>query len=234
MTTVDRATQSRVVELIRSGEADAAFAILNRHLQAEPRDWYALYMSGVALRALGRVDEAVARLTQATSVKSDEAPVHLALGIALQLSGRLNEAVRSLSVAIQLNPDLYEAYNSLGITYKKLGHHKDALDTYEQGVDRLMAGVSELVHSDPIRCYRDEVIEGKQVRTVLPYVFTKTRELLRSNPLYAILTNNVAVCYEEIGQIDEARRLYQEAIDCTPHGYNYADPRKGLQRLTDR
>lgn len=230
-TSIDRATQDRVVELIQSGRAELAIRFLSRHLQEKPCDWYAHYMSGVAFRALGRLDDSVAHLTKAISIKPDEAPVHLALGIALQLNGRLDAAVRSLQAAIQLRPDLYEAYSSLGITYKRLGRYKEALDTYEQGIDRLMSSVSTAVHSDSTRCYRDEVVDGEQIRTVLPYVFMKTREMLRANPLYAILTNNVAVCLEEIGKISEARKIYEEAIEFTPDGYDYPEPIRNLQRL---
>ncbi|WP_171817335.1 tetratricopeptide repeat protein [Sulfuritalea hydrogenivorans] len=229
---MDIVAQNSIVELIQAGRAESALLVLNRHLHKEPNDWYALYMSGVALRALGRLDDAITYLAKAVSVNADEAPVHLALGIALQLSGRLDDAVRSLLAAIQLRPDLYEAYNSLGITYKKLGRHKEALNTYEQGIDRLMASVSKIVHSDPTRCYREEIVDGERIRTVLPYVFMKTREMLRANPLYAILTNNVAVCFAELGQINEAQRLYEEAIEFTPDGYNYPDPHQHLQRLT--
>ena len=73
-------------------------------------------------------------------------------------------------------------------------------------------------------CYRDEVIDGKATHTILPYVHLKTFELLKSNPLYAILRNNTGVCLAELGDIYNARKLYQEAIECTPNGYNYPDP----------
>jgi tetratricopeptide (TPR) repeat protein len=231
MTTVQHTAQNRIVELIQSGRAELALSLLHRHLREQPRDWYALYMSGVAFRALGRLDEAVVRLSEAISAKNDEAPVHLALGIALQLSGKIESAIPSLLAAIKLKPDLYEAYNSLGITYKRLGRYKEAIDTYDQGIERLMAGVSRIVHSDPSKCYREKEIDGKRTRTVLPYVFLKTRELLRSNPLYAILMNNVAVCLEEVGQISQALKGYEEAIEFTPDGYSYPDPHRNLQRL---
>jgi Flp pilus assembly protein TadD len=80
LTAIDRATQEHLVELIQSGRAESAIELLNHHLRQEPQDWYALYMSGVALRALGRLGEAAARLTKAVSIKADEASVHLALG----------------------------------------------------------------------------------------------------------------------------------------------------------
>jgi tetratricopeptide (TPR) repeat protein len=231
---MDRTTQHRVVELFQSGRVESALSVLNRQLQEEPCDWWALYMSGVAFRALGRLDDAVTHLTRAISVKNDEAPVHLALGIALQISGKFEGAIRSLLVAIQLMPDLYEAYNSLGITYKKLGRYKEALDTYKQGIDRLIASVYAVVRSDPTQCYqcyREEVVDGERTVTVLPYFFMKTREMLRADPVYAIFLNNVAICLEELGQISEAQGLYEDAIEFTPDGYSYPDPHRNLQRL---
>ncbi len=223
--------QAQVIELIQSGRADLALQMLTRHLEYEPRDWYAHYMSGVACRFLDRLEHAMAHLSEAIAIQPDQAPVHLALGIAQQLAGRLDQAALSLSQAIELQPDLYEAYNSLGITYKKQGRYKEALDAYARGTDRLMHSVSAAVHADPSRCYRDEEVDGKRTRTVLPYVFIRTRELIRATPLYAILRNNMAVCLEELGAVSEARELYQEAIELTPDGYAYPDPHENLRRL---
>ena len=228
---MDRATQDRVVGLIQTGRADAALLVLSRHVQDQPRDWYALYLSGVASRALGSLDQAIAFLAKSIAVRPTEASVHLALGIALQLDEQFDSAVDSLLAAIRLKPDLFEAYNSLGLTYKKQGRYKHALETYEQGIERLMASVSAVVHSDESRCYTEEIVDGKRIRTVLPYVLMKTREMLRANPLYAIFTNNVGVCFEEIGQLDEARVHFAEAVELTPDGYNYPDPLLNLRRL---
>lgn len=225
--------QEKVVALIQAGRHRQALAILEDHLRTEPHDWYAIYMSGVANRFLGDLDEAIALLSRAVTLNANQAPVFLALGIAQQLRGNLEDAVVSLTHAIRLKPELVEAYNSLGLTFKKMHRYKDALESYERGSERLMELVSVQVHKDPALCYHHEVIDGKAGRTVLPYVFSKTLQLLKSDPVYAILRNNAGVCLAEIGDIENARKLYMEAIECTPEGYNYPDPITNLKNLAD-
>jgi Flp pilus assembly protein TadD len=225
--------QTKVVELIQTGRHNQALEVLEAHLQSEPNDWYAFYMSGVANRFLGNLDEAVSLLKQAVALSPNQAPVFLALGIGQQVGGNLEEAVASLTRAKELKPELIEAYNSLGLTFKKMRRYKDALESYERGSEMVMELVSLEVHKDAALCYRDEVIDGETVRTVLPYVLLKTLELLKSNPVYAILRNNAGVCLAELGDTEGARDLYKEAIDCTPEGYHYPDPFTNLERLAN-
>ncbi len=223
--------QEQVVQLIQAGQHREALAVLEGHLSAEPNDWYAYYMSGVAYRFIGALDRAVFFLTKAAELKPGEAPVLLALGISHQLSGHFDEAVAALKQAIDHRMDFVEAYNSLGLTYRKMGRITEALDSYNEGTERMFELASAQVHKNPSLCYREEVIDGKATRTVLPYVFVKTFELLKSNPLYATLRNNAGVCFAELGDIESARNLYMEAIEYTPDGYDYSDPVRNLESL---
>lgn len=170
-------------------------------------------------------------LIKATKLKPGEAPILLALGIAHQMSGQFEQAVAALKQAIASEQNFIEAYNSLGLTYRKMARFREALESYEEGTERLMELVSAEVHKHPSMCYRDEVIDGKATRTVLPYVLAKTFELLKSNPLYATLRNNAGVCLIELGNVENARKLFQDAIECTPDGYDYPDPLRNLESL---
>ncbi len=226
---MNHAEQDQVIDLIQSGRADVALQLLGQHIELEPSDWYTHYMSGVACRYLGRIEEAVAHLSDAIAMQPEQAPVHLALGIAQQIAGRFDQAELSLLRAIELAPDLYEAYNSLGLTYKKQGRYQEAIRMYSRGIDRLWQNVSAVVHADPSRCYKVE--DG--IRHTLPYVFVKTRELLRANILYAVFQNNIGVSMADLGAVSEARECYQEAIEFTPDGYAYPDPHENLRRLNE-
>lgn len=182
-------------------------------------------------RFMGDFDRAVAFLIKATKLNPGEAPVLLALGIAHQLSGQFEQAVGALKQAIVCDENFIEAYNSLGLTYRKMGRLREALESYEEGTERLMELVSAEVHKDPSKCYRDEVIDGKATRTILPYVLAKTFELLKANLLYASLRNNAGVCLLELGDVENAHKLFQDAIECTPDGYDYPDPVRNLKQL---
>lgn len=224
-------TQEQIWKLLSAGKYRQALGILREQLRLAPDDWYANYLAGICFRFLGSFDQAITHLTAAAKVRPAESPVLLALGIAYQLAGHPEQSVSALERAIQADEGLIEAYNSLGLTYRKLSRFRDALEWYERGTDRLMKLVSEKVHDDPSKCYRDEVIDGKPTRTLLPYVFTKTQDLLKSNVLYAGLRNNAGVCYAELGDIESARSCFEDAIECTPDGYDYPDPVTNLEDL---
>jgi len=112
-----------------------------------------------------------------------------------------------------------------------MGQINEALNSYNEGTERLLELTSAQVHKNHSLCHREEVIDGEATRTVLPYVFVKTFELLKSNPMYATLRNNAGVCFAERGDIESARSLYLEAIEYTPDGYDYPDPVRNLESL---
>ena len=156
------------------------------------------------------------------------APAQLGLGIALQLTGNLDAALEALHRAIKINPNLIEAYNSLGLTYKKLSQPHRALESYQLGIDGLWESIQKKVQEHPELCYR---VDENGSKTVLPFVFSETRRLLKSNALYAILCNNAGVCLSLLGDSDQARTRFEESIDCTPDGYDYQEPVESLKNL---
>jgi Flp pilus assembly protein TadD len=223
--------QEHISQLFQSGQYAEALSILQNHLRAAPDDWHVHYLAGMACRFMGDFDKAVAFLGKATELNPGEASIFLALGIAYQLSGQFEQAITTLEHAIVCDENFIEAHNSLGLTYRKMGRFREALESYEEGTERLMELVSAEVQKDPSKCYRDEFIDGKATRTILPYVLTKTFELLKANLLYAGLRNNAGVCLLELGDVERARKLFQDAIECTPDGYDYPDPVRNLKQI---
>lgn len=223
--------QEQIIKLLSGRDYHRALDMIREQLRLAPDDWYANYLAGVCFRFLGSVDLAITHLTTAANARPAEASVLLALGIAYQLAGNLEQSISALRRAVRADEDLIEAYNSLGLTYRKLNRPGDALEWYERGTDRLMKVVSNKVHEDPAKCYRDEIIDGKKTRTLLPYVFAKTQELLKSNLLYAALRNNAGVCLVDVGNIESARVCFEDALEFIPDGYDYPDPARNLRDL---
>jgi Flp pilus assembly protein TadD len=63
---------------------------------------------------VGRVTEAIQRLSEALTLDPYYAQAHNNLGVALQRQGRVGEAIDHFSTAVQLDPDYTRAYNNLG------------------------------------------------------------------------------------------------------------------------
>ena len=96
---------------LKSGGKESAASALRKSIEvldealAKQRDMgYAHLYRGLALKHLGRTDEAIQALRQAVLCQSEAAEMHLALGEALAESGQLQEGLESLENAVQLAP----------------------------------------------------------------------------------------------------------------------------------
>ena len=67
---------------------------------------------------------------------------------------------------------------------------------------------------------------------VSPYTFEKMQEMLRADPMYAIIKNNKDVCLIEIGDIKSAQEQFKELIECISDGYNYPDQYENLKSIS--
>ena len=189
-------------------------------------------MAGQCSRFMNSFPEAIQHLTRAASLNPVEPQIFLALGIALQLAEDYELAIEKLEQAVRLDPQLFSAYNSIGLTFRKIGKFREALEWYTKAADGIISTVSKEVHKERDKCFRDEVIDGKKTRVVLPYVFEKTHEILCSDPVYATIKKNIGVCLIELGDIVSAREQLQESIEFIPDGYNYPDPFKNLEKIS--
>src|SRR5208283_4054085 len=88
----------------------------------------------VALRAIGRLDDAVAAWRTAVALRPDYADAHQDLGYALYLLGRLDEATESLRTAVALRPDSADAHNDLGNLLSKQGDWDAAIASHRRAI----------------------------------------------------------------------------------------------------
>jgi tetratricopeptide (TPR) repeat protein len=209
-----------------------AIPLLLRLIESNPDDWSLNYMVGQCFRYTNNFFDAIRYLDKATSQNPTESRVFLALGIAHQLKKDYVSAIQALEHAVQLDPELFSAYNSIGLTYRMSGELTKALEWYSRAADGMVSAVTEIVHKDSDKCFRDEVIDGKNTRVALPYTLEKIREILRSDPAYAIVKNNIGLCFIELGDIDLAREQFRESIECIPDGFNYPEPYKNLESIS--
>lgn len=221
----------RYEQFMESGDLKGAEELLSHHLKYSPDDWNALYVLGVNLRLQERFDESISLLERARELNPHDAHILLALGISKQLVDDLPGSVEMLQTAIQLNPILIEAYNSLGITLRRLGKFNEALDVYNKGIDKLVAQVVQEMEGNRSQYYRDEEVDGELTTYVLPQWSDALIARIKSNITYAIMLNNVGLCLEGLGRLEEAKQKYRDAISFTPANSVYPDPVDSLERL---
>ena len=89
----------------RAGRLQAAEQIYRQILAVQPNHTYAHNNRGVALKEMGKPDEAVACCRRAVEVKPDFAEAHNNLRDALREQGKRDEAATCYRRAVELRPD---------------------------------------------------------------------------------------------------------------------------------
>ncbi len=209
-----------------------AIPLFLRLIESRPDDWSLYYMVGQCFRYTNNFSDAIRYLKKAAARNPTESRVFLALGIAHQLKSDFESALQALEHAVQLDPGLYSAYNSIGLTYRMSGEFTKAVEWYSRAADGMVSAVTEMVHKDQDKCIRDEVIDEMKTQDVHARTVDKIREILRSDPTYAIIKNNIGISFIGLGDMDSARQQFRESIEYIPDDFDYPEPYKNLASIS--
>lgn len=209
-----------------------AITLLTRETARAPNDWNAHYLLGVANRFLEDYEAAARAYATALRLNPDEAGIYQAAGINQQKLNNFGEAVRLHRRAIELDPRYVDAYNSLGFTLKTIGQTKEAFDAYQSGTKLLEEAAFAALPDHPPKLVTRP--DGTTGLLLAPEAFDdhgEFRSHLRKNITYAILKSNMGYCLASMGQVEQAKSCFEEAIEFTPEGVDYDAPRMGLYEL---
>ncbi len=118
----------------QAGDPRQAESLCRQILQVDPRNTDVLWVLGMILQAVDRLDEAVAVYQNTLELKPDQAEVHNNLGNTLRQMGRLDEAEARLRHALTLKPDYANAFNNLGIVLSERGLADEAISSFRQAL----------------------------------------------------------------------------------------------------
>ena len=121
--------QSAVVSL-PNGETSAKAARAGSAYQRNPHDPEAAFAYAKALRELGRANEAVTVLSQATRRHPSNKDLVAEYAKSLTASGRASESIAVFAAARQLNPRDWSLMSAEGIALDQIGKHRQARQRY--------------------------------------------------------------------------------------------------------
>lgn len=221
------------MSLMDQGRFSEAAKIFEKRIEASPNDGSLYFFLGQCQRSDGRLSEAIKTLQKAVEL-TPEKPFYLtSLGAAQHALGDYKSAISSIEMSIRLDPSIIVAYHSLGGLYRELGEHRKSLEWFSRAADQIISAVSDEVKKDHGRCYRDEIVDGKKTRVVLPYLFEKSEEFLRSEPTYSYTKNQIGMCLVSLGDLPAAREQFLEAIEYTPAGYEFPEPINNIKTIDE-
>jgi tetratricopeptide (TPR) repeat protein len=190
----------------RTGQFDAALALISHATELDPSDVDAWSNLGNVLRQLGRLDEALASYDRAIALNAGHALSYSNRANVLTKLERFEEALQGYEQAIAIAPDFVDAWSNRGILLHELGRLDDAIVSFDKAIQLDPDYAEAWSHrGGPLRelARFDEAIAG----------FDRAIAL---RPDFADAWYNRAVMLQEIGRVDEAIDNFDRALALDP------------------
>ncbi len=123
-----------LVRLLR-GETEAAAVLIRRALERNPGFAEGHNALAIALRAQGRLDEALGHFEKALAIAPDLAEPHNNYAATLLMLNRFDEAAEHYQRALALKPNMAEAHHGYGNLLTIFGRTDEARLAIEQAID---------------------------------------------------------------------------------------------------
>jgi protein O-GlcNAc transferase len=194
----------------RLAEAEQAYL---RVLDAQPNHPDAPFAHnnrGAALKALRRLDEALASYDKAIALKGDYADAFHNRANVLRDLKRFDEALASYDKALAVQPTAVETYNNRGHVLWELKRFEEALASFDRAV------ALKPDHAEVFNSRGGLLQELKRLDAAL----ASYERAIALKPDYAEAFNNRGMVLRELKRFDEALASYDKAIALRP---NYAN-----------
>ncbi|MBF0604897.1 MAG: tetratricopeptide repeat protein [Nitrospirae bacterium] len=126
---MEKKTGIRMVNQKRYGKAIHA---LERAIELGQDDYACQMNLGLAYTRVGRLEEAIALLSNLQRLHPQDAGIATLLGKSLLLSGQRQEAVNTMAPVAMTHPERFHLHYYLGIAYAKLDQTRNAMDAWEK------------------------------------------------------------------------------------------------------
>jgi FkbM family methyltransferase len=161
---------------------------------------------GLALRELGRPEEAGAEIAEALRLRPDFAEAHHSRGVVLAAQGKRDEAAACYREALRIKPDLVRARQALGQALQEQGKAAEMTALCREAV-RALPDSAE-AHADLGRVL---LAQGMKEEAADSF-----REALRLRPDWVEVHNDLGLMLLELDRPDEAAAHLRDAIRLNP------------------
>jgi len=245
----------------QSGRPEAGVELIGRALKlAKDVPFYHSNL-GNALRACGKLDDAVRHYRRALQLKPDYAEAHNNLGSVLKAQGKLDLAAAAFERAIKLQPSYADAHNNLGHSFYLQGRFDEAIACYGRALatrpdlapaqanlghalmatgrlDEAAAAFERVLALAPDDAHaRADLANALKAQGRLDDAAAQYERATALDPAFAEAHNNLGSTRQDQGRLDEAVACYERAIAIKPDlaqaHYNLGTVRRYQGRLDD-
>jgi Flp pilus assembly protein TadD len=182
-----------------------SYELWSNAARIRPSYWAAHYNAGLALIDAGHYAEAHEALARAAVLKPDEPVVFDALGRASENAGDGAEAEKSFRRALDLDPGLFESLNNLGTLYF-------TRQDYASAEERFVAALKVRPEAPAAVRFNLGMCRARQGRYA--EAAREFERVTRAGP-DAEACYELALAYEKLGRLDDARRALTNGRELT-------------------
>jgi predicted O-linked N-acetylglucosamine transferase (SPINDLY family) len=190
----------------RAGRLAEAENIYRQVIAADPKNFDALHLLGVACLQAGRPNEAVRHISDAIALNGEHSHAYNNLGETYRALGDLEDARNAFEKAISLNPDSFQAHNNLGNVYQARERLEEAEACYRKAMALNPNYPEARVNLGNILQDRgewDDAIEQYEIAIEL-------------RPEYGAALNNLGNTLRAQRKLEEALPYFQRAVAADP------------------
>ncbi|MGB8275120.1 MAG: tetratricopeptide repeat protein [Alphaproteobacteria bacterium] len=197
---------TKAVKQHENGNLDVAEPAYRQILAQYPNQQDALQFLGVLLHQKGESEEGIALLRKAAELAPDNGDIVGNLGSVLIQSKRVKEGEAALRRALELQPQNVNVRVNLIRLLADLKRIHDALLVCREGI-------ALLPRATLLYKYVGEILVQQHDYTGAAKAFATCIEIDGND---ADAMNDLAVCQRELGNFDEAEKLYRRAVKIAP------------------
>ena len=205
MPTIAEALQA-AVRYHQTGQFAQAEQIYRQVLTADPRQFDAWHLLGLALHQQGQSEEAIRHIREALRLKPDFPEAHYNLGNVLRDLRRPAEAAACYQQALHWRPDSAETHYNLANALHDLRQYALAAESYERAV-QLKPNYQKALNNLG-NCYMDLDRHAEAVECY--------RQVLQASPGYAKGHTNLGNALRQLGRLDESVAASRRALELEP------------------
>jgi Flp pilus assembly protein TadD len=233
----------------RKGDLDQAIAEYVKALGVDPKSIHAFYRIARAHEALGNMETAADAYRKVVALSPADASANEGLGLILLRQQKLPQALAALQLAVRNRPTLWRSYDGLGVIADLQGQPELAQTWYRKALDikpdatqvlnnlgysRYLVGDFGQAQSYFVRALATAPANGKAWSN-LGLVRARQGDYVGAVAAFREMMAEPEAYYS-VGYVcmldhryDEARQLFQKAIDLSPSYYEAAH--QGFERV---
>lgn len=197
-------------KLIETGKYREGLSCCLRSLMIERNNPAAYFGAGLAYKYLNNYDKAIKNFQKSAEINPDNYKTHYETGICYLLKSAPEKALRYFQKSIVIDKTKPDVQLQLALTHELINEDDMAMEIYDTLIERYPDYIKARSHKAALLVCRGEYFSACKIFF----------EILKINPDFHRAYLGLAVCFDNIKKIPDAKRFYSKFLKMCPDSYH--------------